>query len=87
MVGFLIAGHICCLALLTIVLVNYGFLETNHDCVNIELLLCKTWKYQYHFFFNFHVEVKITITSLSLSPMSSNAATKPADTKYYIDNI
>ena len=35
---------------------------------------------------DFHVEVKITITSLSLSPMSSNAATEPADTKYYIDN-
>ena len=75
--------HICCLALLTIVVVKYGCLETNHNCVNIiiELLLCKTWKYQYYFFFYFHVEVKITITSLSLSPMSSNAATEPADTK------
>ena len=52
--------HICCLALLTIVVVNYGCLETNHDDVNIiiELILCKTWKNHYYFF-DFHVEVKI----------------------------
>ena len=57
--------HICCLTLLTTIVVNYGCLETNHDCVNsiIELLLCKACKYHYNFFFRektFHVEVKIT---------------------------
>ena len=55
--NLIINVHICCLALLTIVVVHYGCLEANHYCVNIiiELLPCKTLKYQYTIVFYIHV--------------------------------
>ena len=62
----------------------------NHCCGQLCLPRFKPQLREYHFrivtlyyylFFYFHVEGKITITSCPLSPMSSNEATDPAETK------